>query len=154
MKGYVTTSLQRDPECDFDKKERHIDLVCCKNGVPSSLVFSITALDDLMFTGEDFLLQNLCAPAFVYSCYLQYLRSIDIGICSSPHDGYTANHTFVYLDVDAFERARNGRGIGTCLDGGIDGIIDFDGCLLTLYPLCCLHRAIGRGLRWRSSCER
>ena len=79
-------------------------LLACQNGVPGSLVFSITTLDNLVFAWQDLLLQNLCTPAFVHTSNLQYLRSIYIGVCSPSHDRDAANHALVDLSVDAFQR--------------------------------------------------
>lgn len=50
-----------------------------------------------MLAWEDFLLQNLGAPALFDASHLENLGRIDIGVAAPAHDGNTANHAFVYL---------------------------------------------------------
>ena len=77
--------------------------------LPCSLVFTIPPLDNLMLSGEDLLLENLCSATLVDPRNLENLCGVDVGICSSAHDGYAADHAFVNLefarDANAF-RAR------------------------------------------------
>ena len=52
-----------------------------------------------MLPGEDLLLKDLCPAALVDTSYLQNLRCIDVGVRSSAHDRYAADHAFVHLNL-------------------------------------------------------
>lgn len=65
--------------------------------VPSALVFTITALDDLVLSREDFFLEYLCASALFYAGDLEDLGRIDIRVTASTHDGDSAHHALVDL---------------------------------------------------------
>lgn len=65
--------------------------------VPSSLVFTVAALYDFVFPGEDFLLEYLCASTLFYAGDLEDLGRIDIRVTASAHDGDATDHAFVDL---------------------------------------------------------
>ena len=69
-----------------------------------------------MLAREDFLLENLRAPAFVDAGDLEDLRCVDIRVGSPTHDGYAANHAFVDLERVAGGKALERRARLTCTD--------------------------------------
>lgn len=70
--------------------------------VPRSLVFAIATLYNLVFSGQDLLLEDLCAAAFVDTGDFQDLGGVDKGISPPSHDRYATNHALVDLVCDAF----------------------------------------------------
>jgi len=65
---------------------------------PGALVLSIATLDYLVLSGQNFLLQDFCAPALVDARDLENLGRVDIGVVASAHDGDTADHALIYLE--------------------------------------------------------
>ena len=66
---------------------------------PSPLVFSVTTLNNFMFSRENLLFQNLCSPPLIDTGDLEYLSSIYIRVRASAHHSYASYHTF----IDKFE---------------------------------------------------
>lgn len=69
-----------------------------------------------MLAREDFLLENLCTSTFVDASDLENLRCVDIGVGSSAHNGYAANHAFVDLERVSGGKALKRRARLTCTD--------------------------------------
>lgn len=67
--------------------------------VPCSLILAVAPLNDLMFSGQDFLFENLCAAALVYACDLEYLSRVHVGVGATAHDCNAAHHALVDLDA-------------------------------------------------------
>ena len=65
---------------------------------PGALVFAVSALDDFVFSGEDFFLEYLCAPALFYASDLEDLGCIDIRVAASAHDSDATDHALVDLE--------------------------------------------------------
>lgn len=82
------------------------DLSTSFEGDPCALVFAIATLDDFVFSRQNLLLKDLCAPALIDPGDFEDLGSVDIGIDASAHDGNASHHALVDLD------------------GGVDSIID------------------------------
>jgi hypothetical protein len=85
------------------QEESWLRIRTCRIGVtscllPCSLIFSITPLNNLMLPWEDFLFEDLCAAAFVYTRYFEDLGCIHIGIGTATHDRYASYHAFVNLN--------------------------------------------------------
>lgn len=70
-----------------------------------------------MLPREDLFLEDLCPTALVDTSDFQYLCSIDVGVRSSAHDRYAADHTFVYLSrLQATFPTRNASKLRTCTE--------------------------------------
>lgn len=65
--------------------------------VPSSLVFTIPSLNDLMLPRQYFFLQDLRTTALVNPSNLENLGCVDVGITASTHDGDSSDHAFIDL---------------------------------------------------------
>ena len=64
---------------------------------PSALVLPITSLDNLVFSRKDFLLKDLCPPAFVNAGHFEYLGRVHVGVRPAAHDRDAADHAFIDL---------------------------------------------------------
>jgi hypothetical protein len=72
--------------------------------VPCSLIFTITALHNLVFPGEDLLLDDLGAASFIDASDLQYLCRIHVRVSASAHDGNTSDHALINLGMTRLQR--------------------------------------------------
>lgn len=84
--------------------------------VPSALVFTVSALHDFVFSGEDFLLEYLCASALLYARDLEDLCCIDIRVTASTHDRDATDHALVDLLIGVKRAQRKDRTRQTCTD--------------------------------------
>ena len=64
---------------------------------PGALILPIASLDDLMLSGEDLLLKNLCAAALVDTGNLEDLGRVYIGVGTPSHYRDAANHALIDL---------------------------------------------------------
>lgn len=64
---------------------------------PGSLVLPVASLNNLVFAGQDFLLEDLGTPAFVHASDFEDLGRVHIGIRAPAHHCDVSNHAFVHL---------------------------------------------------------
>jgi len=60
-----------------------------------------------MLSGQNFLLQDFCAPALVNARDFEDLCRVDIGVVASAHDGDAADHALKYLEDRGSENEKN-----------------------------------------------
>lgn len=73
---------------------------------PSALILSVPALDLLVLASQNFLFENFCAFAFVDSCDLQDLGSIEPAIATAAHasDALDFHLVDMYSGVDGLRK--------------------------------------------------
>ena len=90
-----------------------------------------------MLSGQNFLLQDFCAPALVDARDFEYLCRVDIGVIASAHDGDAANHALIYLEDRGNENEKMRNKKTGDLNGGVYCIVDLDIRTCVLRQLGC-----------------
>ena len=84
--------------------------------VPSSLVFTVSALYNFVFSGKYFLLEYLCPSALFYTRDLEDLCRIHIRVTASAHDRDATDHALVDLLIGMKRVQGKDRPRQTCTD--------------------------------------